>query len=370
MNEDCDTRSMHQRAIANMTGDQAVLHLAAIVTSCDDAIISKDLNGTILFWNPAAERIFGYGAAEAIGHSIGMIIPPERVAEEQEILRRIRGGERIEHLETVRARKDGQLIDMSLMISPIRTPSDEIIGASTIARDISERKRVLRDLQRLAAIVDSSDDAIISKDLNGTIQSWNPAAERIFGYTEAEAVGRSITIIIPEDRLGEEKDVLSHIRRGERVDHYETVRVKKGETLCPISLTVSPIRDSGGVIVGASKIARDLTPRVQAMQLERLVRERTADLETANAQLEAFAYSVSHDLRAPLRGMQGLSQALLEDYGDRLDELGRDYARRIVNEAALMGQLIQDLLAYSRIERVEMPMEPVDMGGVPPTLPS
>src|SRR5438105_2646344 len=117
---------------------------------------------------------------------------------------------------------------------------------------------------RLAAIVASSDDAIVSKDLTGTITSWNPAAERIFGYTEAEAIGRSIRMIIPADRQDEEDEVLSRIRRGDRVDHYETIRRRKDGTLIPVSLTVSPIRSQSGTVVGASKIARDISERKRA----------------------------------------------------------------------------------------------------------
>lgn len=336
--------------------------LAALVTSSEDAIITKDLDGIITSWNPAAERMFGYSAAEAIGQSVRMIIPRDRQAEEDDVLARVRSGHRIEHFETTRQRKDGTLVPVSLTVSPVRDQSGVTVGASKIARDLTQQHARQRDSERLAAIVESSDDAIASKDLNGVIQSWNRAAERMFGYTAAEAIGQSIRMVIPADRQGEEDDVLARLRRGEKIDHFETVRQKKDGTLFPISLTVSPIRDASGQIVGASKVARDLSPlRDYATKLEQQVQERTAALESANAQLEAFAYSVSHDLRAPLRGMQGLSQALLEDYGTHLDETGRDYAIRIVRESALLDKLIQDLLAYSRLTRVEVAFEHVDL---------
>jgi PAS domain S-box-containing protein len=219
--------------------------------------------------------------------------------------------------------------------------------------------------QRLAAIVESSEDAIIAKDLNSTITAWNTAAERLFGYTANEAIGQSIRVVIPPDRQHEENEVLARLRRGETIKHFDTVRMAKNGRLLEVSLTVSPIKNASGKIVGASKIARDLTPlRLYATELEQKVGERTADLQAANARLEAFAFSVAHDLRAPLRGMHGLAQALLEDYGDRLDATGRDYARRIVDEATSMDVLTNDLLAYGRLSHVELAISPVDLGDV------
>ncbi len=350
-------RDITQQKIA----DRQFIHLAAVVDSSDDAIASKDLNGIVQSWNRAAEQMFGYSAAEIVGQSIRVIIPEERWPEEDEVLERLRAGERIEHFDTVRRRKDGVLIPVSLTVSPIRTANGVIVGASKIARDISERSFMEQEASRLAAIVDSSDDAIVSKNLDGVVQTWNRAAERMFGYTAGEMIGQSITRIIPDDRLPEETEVLSRIRRGESIEHYETIRRAKDGSLIPISLTVSPIRDRDGMVVGASKIARDLSAlRMYADTLEQTVKDRTAALETANTHLESFAYSVSHDLRAPLRGMQGLAHALLEDYGEKLDERGHDYASRIVSEAKLLDQLIQDLLEYSRLTHIEVTFEAVD----------
>lgn len=233
---------------------------------------------------------------------------------------------------------------------------------SEFTRSDAEAQRNLADAQRLAAIVASSQDPIIGKDLDGIITAWNPAAERLFGYAAGEIVGQSIRTIIPADRQQEEDDVLARIRRGQRVENFETMRLTKDGRLVEVALTISPIKAANGDIVGASKIVHDLTPlRERAIELERLVRQRTADLEAANARLEAFAFSVAHDLRAPLRGMHGLSQALLEDYGDRLDETGRDYASRIIQEATSLDVLIQDLLAYGRLAHIELPVTSVDL---------
>src|SRR5690242_18717768 len=164
----------------------ALQQLVRIVESSDDAIVSKDLNGTITSWNASAERIFGYTAAEAIGKSIRIIIPQDRQAEEDFVLAEVRAGRSVRHHETIRRRKDGSLIPISLTVSPLYDDHKNVIGASKIARDISDRRAADLAARRLAAVVASSDDAIVSKDLNGTIMSWNRGAERIFGYTAAE----------------------------------------------------------------------------------------------------------------------------------------------------------------------------------------
>ena len=227
-------------------------------------------------------------------------------------------------------------------------------------------------VRRLAAIVDNSDDAIIGKDLNGIIQSWNRGAERIFGYRAEEAVGQPITIIIPPDRREEEETVLRRLRKGERTDPFETVRWTKQGHLIDISLTVSPIRNADGVVIGASKISRDITERKRIEAdlkrlnetLEERVAERTRQLAEINAELDAFASTVAHDLRAPLRAMDGFAKALAEDYGDTLGTRGQDYARRIVGAAERMDLLIQDLLAYSRLSRAELRLQALSLDDV------
>jgi PAS domain S-box-containing protein len=244
--------------------------LAAIVDSSGDAIISKTLEGIITSWNNAAERIFGYSAAEMVNEPVTKIIPPDRLNEEQEIIQRLKKGECIEHFETERLTKDGKKINVSLTISPVKDSSGKIMGVSKIARDITERTNTEELNARLAAIVQSSDDAIVSKTLNGIVTSWNNAAEKLFGYTEKEMIGQSITKVIPNDRLDEEPQILGRLRKGERVDHFETKRITKDGKLLDISLTISPIINSSGKIIGVSKIARDITLQKEA---ERLIHE-------------------------------------------------------------------------------------------------
>ncbi|PYK63044.1 MAG: hypothetical protein DME21_04310 [Verrucomicrobia bacterium] len=609
--------------------------LAAIVESSDDAIISKNLDGIITTWNRGAERISGYTAAEVVGQPISIVIPPDRLSEESEILERLKRGERTEHFETVRRRKDGTLVDVSLTVSPVKDSHGQIIGASKIARDITERKRsedrlrqseerfrvtlasigdavivtdsrahvtfmnpvaerltgytlreaqglplsnsfkiinestrqavelpvnrvlqegvvvglandtvliskdgaerpildsaapirkasgeligvvlVCRDVtqhraaeltaRRLAAIVESSADAIISKNLDGIITTWNQGAERIFGYTAAEVVGQPISIVIPPDRLSEEPEILERLKRGERTEHFETVRKRKDGTLVDISLTISPVKDSHGQIIGASKIVRDITERKQAEEalrrseahktailqtaldailavdqtatvrewnrgaekmfgypkeealgrkideliipaeesdyyhgalveylatgvgsllgrpfeltvlrrdetkfhcefaitrnswvepteytcisrditerkraeeavresearlakaneeLEMKVEERTAGLKAAIAELEAFSYSLSHDMRAPLRAMRSFSQIVMAEYAEKLGVGGTDLLKRVTDAAGRLDRLIQDVLAFSQLSGQEIKLETVD----------
>jgi PAS domain S-box-containing protein len=351
---------MRKRTDQESIDDEALLH--AVVDCSDDAIIAKSLDGTIALWNNAAERLFGYSRAEMLSQSADRLVPPERQADDARVIARALEGERIDHFETIRLTKAGDRIEVSLTVSPIRDAAGRLVGLSHAVRDITHQKSIDRQALHLAALVDSSDDAIASKDLDGVVQSWNRAAERMFGFTAPEIIGRSIRTIIPKDLWHEEDEVLRRVRAGDRIEHFDTVRRRKNGTLLPVSLTVSPIRTAEGVIIGASKIARDLSAlRAYADALEQKVKDRTEALETANTHLEAFAYSVSHDLRAPLRGMQGLAHALLEDYGGELDARGRDYAARIVAETRMMDQLIQDLLAYSRLAHIEVTLEPVDV---------
>jgi PAS domain S-box-containing protein len=235
--------------------------LAAIVDSSDDAIISKDLRGIITSWNNSAARLLGYTAEEAVGQHISLIAPPGRAGEMADIVARIRTGERVEHFETQRLHKDGSIVELSLTVSPIHDESGQVVGASKIAREIGAHRRARQREALLAAIVSSSDDAIISKSLEGIITSWNPAAERLLGYTASEAVGRHISMIAPPGREGEMARIIERIRGGERVEHFDTQRRHKSGAVLDISLTVSPVYDEHGRVIGASKIARDIGER-------------------------------------------------------------------------------------------------------------
>jgi PAS domain S-box-containing protein len=394
-------RKLGQQIAERARAEEVRERLAAMIESSDDAIISKTLDGTITAWNPGAEKLFGYSSSEAVGQPMQMLLPPERADEESGILARIGRGERVEHFETVRVRKNGKKIDISATISPIKDSSGAIVGASKIARDITGRKRAeealkeslatsertLKELadqkfaldqhaivavtdvqgtityvndkfcalsqysreeligqnhrilnssyhpkkffqqmyraiasgqvwhgeiknrakdgsiywvdttivpflgedgkprqyvairaditelklaegvrERLAAAVESSSDAIVSRTLDGTITAWNPGAEKLFGYSSLEALGKPMQMLVPPERVNEESDALARIGRGGRVDYFETVRVRKDGRNVDVSVTILPIKDSSGAIVGASKIARDIGERKQTEQ--------------------------------------------------------------------------------------------------------
>jgi two-component system, chemotaxis family, CheB/CheR fusion protein len=251
----------------------------ALIDSALDCIISMDARGRIMEFNPAAERVFGHSRDEAIGKDLsGLIIPPDLRERHRAGLRHyLETGEGPvlgKRLEVPALRADGSHILVELAITA--SPAGSEPRFTAYLRDITDRIRGEEAARRLAAIIESSDDAIISKDLNGIITSWNAAAERLFGYKPEEIIGKSILTLIPEDRHYEEPGIIERIRRGQRIDHYETVRRKKDGTLFDISVTVSPLKDKQGQIVGASKIARDITDRIQNE------RRRTAQYGVAN----------------------------------------------------------------------------------------
>ena len=259
----------------------------AILDSALDCIITMDASGHVVEFNPAAERVFGFTREQAVGRELAELIIPVRLRERhrQGLKHYLQTGEgpvldrRIE-IEALRA--DGSEILVELAITSFRIQGEPAFTA--YLRDITERKRGEDASQRLAAIVESSGDAIISKDLDGRITSWNEAAERLFGYKPDEVIGQPITILIPRDRHDEEPAILARIRRGESIDHYETVRCRKDGTFFDVSLTISPIRDESGRIVGASKIGRDISERVRS--------ERRRSAQYAVASLLAGSFSL------------------------------------------------------------------------------
>jgi PAS domain S-box-containing protein len=278
--------------------EKAQRRLAAIIESSEDAIASKDLNGIITSWNKSAERLFGYTAEEIIGQPVTVIIPPELHGDEPKILGKIRSGERIEHFQTVRVHKNGQRINVSLTVSPIKDAKGTIVGAAKIVRDITRQKKLEEAALRLAAIVESSDDAIASKDLNGFVTSWNRSAEKLFGYKAEEIVGKHITLIIPPELHHDEDMILSKVRRGEKIDHFETIRLHKNGERVEVSLTISPIKDDDGHVIGAAKIVRNIT---ETNKIERALRV-TEKLAAAGR----MAATVAHEINNPLEAVTNL----------------------------------------------------------------
>jgi PAS domain S-box-containing protein len=231
----------------------------------------------------------------------------------------------------------------------------------TLRNTVDELGKAVADHELLTTIIKFSSDAIIGKSLTGEILSWNLGAERIFGYTASEAIGKNIRLIIPPERATEEDEIIDKIRSGRAVEHFETIRITKAGQRVDISANISPIYDAAGKIIGASKIARDITPQKEAMRELEDANER---LQESNKQLEEFTHIVSHDLKEPVRGIDGYCSILLEDYRDRLDPEGQDKLDKIKNMSMRINELISDLLKYSRVDKEGSGLEEIDLDEV------
>jgi PAS domain S-box-containing protein len=348
--------------------------LQTTISSIGDAVITTDALGNITFLNGIASDLTGWTQEEALGHPLDEVfaITNEETGAivESPVTKALREGCVVglaNHTHLIA--KDGRQVPIDDSAAPIRGAQGNIVGVVLVFRDVSHRRGAERAekeaalaFARLAAIVEYSDDAVIGKDLNGMVTSWNRGAERIFGYTSGEMIGRPIALIAAEQTRGEMTKILTRIKAGEHVEHFETIRRTKAGRDIHISLTVSPIRDSQGTIIGASKIARNITERVEA-ENERI---RQAELiERTNADLQQFAYAASHDLREPLRTITAHSQLLQLRAGSRLDERSKESLAFMVAATGRMGQLIDALLEYSKAGELgnapagEVPMEEV-----------
>ncbi|HEX4895949.1 MAG TPA: PAS domain S-box protein [Solimonas sp.] len=335
----------------------AAARLAAIVESSNDAILGKDLNGLITSWNKAAETIYGYRAADIVGQPVALLFPPERRHEENQILERVRQGEQIKHYETERLTRDGRRIAMSLTISPIYDALGRIVGASTIGRDIGESKKAERKFRDL---LETAPDAMVIIDGQGRIVLTNAQAGRLFGYERDTLIGQSIEVLIPE-RL--------HLRHREHRQRFtadprqrpmgsgfDLLARRRDGSEFPVEISLGPLQTDEGVLVTAA--VRDISER---QEVARKLSEYSQNLERSNKELEQFAYIASHDLRAPLRSLMGFSQLLLDRYQARLEGDAREFLDYIIQSAAHMQSLIDDLLAFSRVGRAEQRLEPVSV---------
>jgi PAS domain S-box-containing protein len=335
------------------TAEIARHRLASIVESSGDAIISKDLRGIINSWNQAAERIFGYTAEEAIGQSITLIVPTDRLDEERQILNRIRQGQHVRHYETVRRTKSGSAVDISLTISPIKDASGTIIGASKIARDISERIRREAEIRFQIHLLSAVEQAVIATDLTGKILYWNSFAEALYGWKQEEAVGSTIREVTPlNDVNGQLDEILAQIRKGESwVGEFQAKR--KDGSVFPAMSTNSPIYDNQGTVMGIVGVSFDISARKhaeeeRAMLLERERRART-EAETANRLKDEFLATLSHELRNPLNVILGYSEVLLRSEEAQASPFLKRTAETLRRNALAQSRLVRDLLDLSRL---------------------
>ena len=343
--------------------------LQVTLSSIGDAVIATDVDGKITFLNSIAQSITGWDS-EAVGRPVHEVfrIMNEQTHEvvENPALKAMSAGVIIGLANhTVLVTKDGNEIPIDDSGAPIRDVDGKILGAVLIFRDVSERRKADRAQALLAEIVQSSDDAIVSKSLDGIIRSWNEGAEKLFGYSEEEVLGQSITIIVPPERLSEEQSILQTLRRGDRIEHFETIRLTKDGRRIPISLTVSPIKNRAGEIIGASKIARDITQqKVLEQERERLlVREQQlrTEAQAASKLKDEFLATVSHELRTPLNAILGWGTMLR--HREVPPDMLKSGIASIERNARFQAQLIEDLLDVSRIisGKMQLDIKPIEI---------
>jgi len=303
-------RSRTQKRKAAVALREHDARLRAILDTAVEGIITIDDRGIIESVNPAAEKMFGYRSREIVGKNISILMPmPHRAAHDGYLDNYKRTGHaKIIGIgrEVSGRRKNGTVFPMDLSVSEVKLADRRLFTG--FIRDITERKEAEKALLHHAALVESSDDAIIGKDLNGHVTSWNMGAEMVFGYSWQEMIGRPISLLIPPGRKDEEPDILEKIRRGESVDHFETIRRCKDGRLIDISVTISPIRDPDGKIIGASKVARDITER------KRLEKEI---LEISEREQRRIGQDLHDGLCQHLAGIEMLSQVLAQKLGPR-----------------------------------------------------
>jgi len=343
----------------------------AVFENSIDAIGVSRL-GIHTFANPAYLALFGFANNEEIvGKSILELIAPEDRDRIRENIRRRAAGEPVPSAYEARGlRKNLEKFDMDIKVSSFDLNHE--MFTLVIMRDITEKKRAEEGMQRLAEIVESTDDAVISKNLQGIVMSWNTGATRLYGYSAEEILGKSISILIPPDYLDDLQEILIKIKIGEYIRHYETVRQTKSGSWVDVSLSISPIRTIAGDIIGASIIARDITERKKAemelinahVDLEKRVIERTAELRTANIELEKasrlkdeFLASMSHELRTPLTGILGLSESLQMQINGVLNEKQAKYVDNIHKSGEHLLELINGILDLSKIEAGKLELE-------------
>lgn len=324
------------------------------------AIYVTDAQGRITYYSDAAATLWGHrpalGTSEWCGSwklfwPDGRPLPhgecPMAVAIKEQ--RVVRG------MEAVAERPDGTRVPFMPYPTPLFDGSGDLIGAVNMLVDISDRIHAREVQQRLAAIVQSSDDAIISKNLDGIIESWNAGAERIFGYTAGEVIGLPVLVLIPPDRHNEESDILSRVRRGERIDHYETIRRRKDGTLLEVSLTVSPIFDKQGRVIGASKIAREITERRRAQEQSQLL---LREMEHRIRNLFTLASSVV-SLSAPSAQTPAEMAAIARD---RLAALARAHALTLPRDSSASTVIGNATTLHSLIHAIVAPYEETSDG--------
>lgn len=323
--------------------ERRIAQLAAIVESSKDAIYMVDTNKIVINWNYGAELVYGFSSEEAVGKSIDFIVPPDRAGEPAQIMARVMNGSRVDQFETIRQKKDGSRIDVSLTISPVYNAERKIISIAIIAQDITERKRSEQQIAHLATIVESSSDAVFSTTIDGTILNWNPGAEIIYGYSAEEIVGKSISILLAQDRKGHIPGVLQRLDSGERSPNMESTHITKDGRKIHISYTVSPIKDKTGKAVAIAVINRDISDLVALEAQFRQAQKMEA--------IGRLAGGVAHDFNNLLTPILGFSEIGLQELESSSPM--RLYFEEISKAAEGARNVTRQLLSFSQKQLLE-----------------
>ena len=336
-----------RKEISNPTGVD--LPFKQLFYNSPVAIYTCDRLGYITFFNPAAANLWGrepelgkdqWCGSWRIYHPNGDPVPLDTCPMAQTL----KEGTSFDGAELIIERSDRTFRNLLVFPRPIFGEGGIIVGAHNTMVDITEQKNGEKKQAILSAIVESSDDAIVSKSLDGIIASWNAGAERIFGYTEREVIGKHITIIIPPALQSEEDIIINRIKSGKKIDHFQTMRLHKSGAEIPVSITVSPVKDNLGNIIGASKIARDISER---MQTERTIAALFEEVKTLSAKKDEFIALASHELKTPLTSIKGYLQILERNEKDAAAKL---FIEKAKNQWERLNSLVSDLFDVSRIE--------------------
>jgi len=360
-NEDQNESATHGESRMELALRASEMSYRRLFEAAQDGILILDADtGRINDANPFLVELLGFSREEMTGKTVGELSPFKDIESNQAMLQRLQKDGYVRYEDLPLETRDGRHIAVEFVSNVYQAGDKKVIQCNI--RDITARKEAEIASNWLASIVESSHDAIIGEDLNTIVTSWNKAAERIFGYKASEMVGTTIMRLVPASLQDEEYNILNRLKRGESVEHFETARHTKHGGLIDVSLTASSIKDATGRIIGVSKVARDISERKATEDkirllnagLEQRVVERTAQMQVANEELGAFSYSVSHDLRAPVRHIIGFVELLQKEAAASLSQKALHYLGVISNSAKRMGDLIDDLLAFSRIGRAEL----------------